>query len=220
MNKFLTYFFFLVLLSSCGIVKKKVDEDQSNAKDIFKKDKPIEKELNSSLKIQLKKLTKNEPFFNNNTNNSGNIDFNTNFEKISSYKFTSIDNFTINQPELIFTDDNSVVYFDGKGTIFKISDDLKEIWKINHYNKKEKKLKPILYFAQNDQNLIVTDTLSKFYSINLKNGELAWSKDNISAFNSNIKIFKDRFIAIDFDNVIRCFSIKNGNEIWIFKAEN
>ena len=220
MNKFLTYFFFLVLLSSCGIVKKKVDEDQSNAKDIFKKDKPIEKELNSSLKIQLKKLTKNEPFFNNNTNNSGNIDFNTNFEKISSYKFTSIDNFTINQPELIFTDDNGVIYFDGKGTIFKISDDLKEIWKINHYNKKEKKLKPILYFAQNDQNLIVTDTLSKFYSINLKNGELAWSKDNISAFNSNIKIFKDRFIAIDFDNVIRCFSIKNGNEIWIFKAEN
>jgi len=49
---------------------------------------------------------------------------------------------------------------------------------------------------------------------------LAWSKDNISAFNSNIKIFKDNFITIDFDNVIRCFSVKNGKEIWIFKAEN
>lgn len=220
MNKFLIFFFFLVLLSNCSIVKKDVTEEESNAKDIFKKNEPIEKELNPNIKIQLKKLTKGKPFFRNNSNNSGNINFETNFEKISSYKFTAIDRFKINQPELIFIDDNGIIFFDGKGTIFKINEDLKEEWKVNYYNKKEKKLKPILYFAQNAKNLIVTDTLSKFYSINLKNGELAWSKESVSAFNSNIKIYKDRFMAIDFDNVIRCFSIKDGDELWFFKAEN
>ena len=220
MNKFLIFYFFLVLLSNCSIVKKDVTEEESNAKDIFKKNEPIKKELNPNLKIQLKKLTKDKPFFRNNSNNSGNINFETNFEKISSYKFTAIDHFKINQPELIFIDDNGIVFFDGKGTIFKINEDLKEVWKVNYYNKKEKKLKPILYFAQNAKNLIVTDTLSKFYSINLKNGKLSWSKESVSAFNSNIKIYKDRFMTIDFDNVIRCFSIKDGDELWIFKAEN
>ena len=220
MNKFLIFFFFLVLLSNCSIVKKDVTEEELNAKDIFKKNEPIKKELNPNIKIQLKKLTKGKPFFRNNSNNSGNINFETNFEKISSYKFTAIDHFKINQPELIFTDDNSIVFFDGKGRIFKINEDLKESWKVNYYSKKEKKLKPILYFAQNAQNLIVTDTLSKLYSINLKNGELAWSKNSVSGFNSNIKIYKDRFMTIDFDNVIRCFSIKDGDELWIFKAEN
>jgi len=219
-NKFLIFYFFLVLLSNCSIVKKDVTEEESQAKDIFKKNEPIEKELNPNIKIQLKKLTKGKPFFRNNSNNSGNINFETNFEKISSYKFTAIDHFKINQPELIFIDDNGIVFFDGKGTIFKINEDLKEVWKVNYYNKKEKKLKPILYFAQNAKNLIVTDTLSKFYSINLKNGELSWSKESVSAFNSNIKIYKDRFMTIDFDNVIRCFSIKDGDELWIFKAEN
>ena len=35
-----------------------------------------------------------------------------------------------------------------------INEDLKEEWKVNYYVKKEKKLKPILYFAQNAKNLI------------------------------------------------------------------
>ena len=35
-----------------------------------------------------------------------------------------------------------------------------------------------------------------------------------------MNIFKDRFFTIDFDNVIRCFSIKDGKEIWNFKSEN
>ena len=66
----------------------------------------------------------------------------------------------------------------------------------------------------------MTDTLSKRYLINLSKGELVWSKNSLSPFNSNVKIFKDNFITIDFDNVIRCFSIKEGNEIWNFKTED
>ena len=97
------------------------------------------------INIQLNKLTKGKPFLRNNSNNSGNINFETNFQKVSSYKFSDIDQFVFNQPELVFTDDNKIIFFDGKGTIFKINEDLKEIWKVNYYKKKERKLNPILY---------------------------------------------------------------------------
>ena len=219
-NKFFLYFFLLILLSNCGFVKKDVVEQNNEGKDIFEKIEPIQKELNPKLNIQLSKLTKEKPFLNNNSNNSGNINFETNFQKTSSYKFKVIKKYKHNQPELIFTDDKNIIFFDGKGSIFKINEDLKEVWKVNNYNKKEKKLNPILYFAQNGQNLIVNDNLSKLYSIKLSNGDVTWSKYNRSSFNSNIKIFEDRFFTIDFDNVIRCFSIKDGKEIWNFKSEN
>ncbi len=219
-NKFFLYFFILTVLSNCSIGKKDIVEEDNKAIDIFKKDDPIKKELNTNLIIHLKKLTKGEPFLRNDTNNIGNINFETNFKKIDSYKFSTIDQYEFTQPELIFTDDKGIIFFDGKGAIFKINEDLKKIWKVNHYSKKEKKLEPILYFAQNGQNLIVTDTLSKLYSLNLINGDMIWSKDSFSPFNSNIKIFEDRFMAVDFDNVIRCFSIKDGKELWKFETEN
>tara|TARA_B100000427_G_scaffold249754_1_gene212941 strand:+ start:473 stop:1753 length:1281 start_codon:yes stop_codon:yes gene_type:complete len=220
-NKFFLNLFFLILLTNCSLGEKEdfIEKDKKS-EILFKKNYPIVKELNPNLKILLKKITKRKPFLHNNTNNSGNINFETDFQKIYSYKFSTIDNFEFTQPELIFTADNSLIFFDGKGTIFKINENLKEEWKVNYYKKKEKKLDPILYFAHDDENLIIADTLSKYYSINLKNGELNWSKDNLSPFNSNIKIFKDKFIAVDFDNVIRCFSVRNGEELWNFKTEN
>ena len=220
MNKFLFYILFLIFLSNCSIGKKDGIEENNKAKDIFKKIEPIKNELNPGLNIQFSNLTKNRVFINNNSNNSYNINFETNFKKKSSYKFKKINKYKFNQPELIFTNDNNIIFFDGKGSVFKINENLKKIWKVNNYNKKEKKMSPILYFAQNGKNLIVADNLSKLYLINLINGDIIWSKYSLSSFNSDIKIINDNFITIDFDNVIRCFSIKEGKEIWNFKSEN
>ena len=219
MNKFFLYFLLLLILSSCGIGKKEIENQNDNSKIIFEKSKPIKKELNSNLKINLNKLTKGEPFLGNNTNNIGNINFETNFEKTSSYKFSSINEFDFNQPELIFTNDESIVFFDGKGSIFKINKDLKEIWKTNHYTKKEKKLKPIIYFAIIDNKIIAADNLSRIYLLNLKDGNLIKTIESNTGFNSNIKVFKESFIVIDFENTIRCFS-KDGVELWNFNTEN
>ncbi len=220
MNKFLFYILFLILLSNCGFVKKDEIEINDGSRKIFQKNEPIKNELNVGLNIQLSDLTRDKVFLNNNSNNNYNINFDSDFEKKSSFRFKKINKFEYNQPELTFTNDNHIIFFDGKGSVLKISEDLKMIWKVNNYNRKEKKMSPILYFAQNGKNLIVTDTLSKFYSINLSSGDIIWSKYGLSSFNSDIKINNDNFITIDFDNVIRCFSIKDGNEIWNFKTEN
>ena len=219
MNKFFLYLL-LLTLSSCGLGDKKIEEQDKNSKIIFEKSKPIIKELNSDLKIKLNKLSKGEVFLANNTNNIGNINFETDFKKTSSYKFSSIKEFNFNQPELIFTNDNSIVFFNGKGSIFKINKDLKEIWKVNYYTKKEKKLKPIIYFAQVDNKLIAADNLSKVYLINLENGNLINTIENNAGFNSNIKVSNDKFLIVDLNNTIRCFSSNKGNEIWNFDTEN
>jgi outer membrane protein assembly factor BamB len=208
------------MLSSCGTGNKEVEDQHENSKIIFEKSKPIKKELNSNLKIKLDKLTKGEAFLGNNTNSTGNINFETNFNKTSSYKFSSIKEFNFNQPELIFTNDESIVFFDGKGSIFKINKDLNEIWKVNHYTKKEKKLKPIIYFAQADKKIIVADNLSKIYLINLNDGNLIKSIESNTGFNSNIKVSNDKFFVVDFENTIRCFSTKDGLELWSFDTEN
>tara|TARA_B100000214_G_scaffold331539_1_gene272549 strand:- start:329 stop:1600 length:1272 start_codon:yes stop_codon:yes gene_type:complete len=219
-NKLLFYILILIFLSNCSFVKKDAVEENNETNDIFKKIEPIKNELNAGLNIQLSNLTKKRVFLNNNSNNSGNINFETNFKQKSSYKFKKIKKFKSNQPELIFINDKSIVFFDGKGSVFKITENLKNIWKVNNYNKKEKKMNPILYFAQNGKSLIISDNLSKVYSIDLTSGKVIWSKYSLSAFNSDIKIINDNFITIDFDNVIRCFSIKDGSEIWNFKSEN
>ena len=205
MNKFFLYLILLIFLSNCGLVKKDVIEDDPNTKTLFEKPKPIEQELNPTLNIQLSKITNGEPFIGNDTNNSGNINYSTDFEKAFSYKFSGIDQFDFSQPELLFTDTNNIIFFNGKGEIFKLSKDFEEFWSINHYSKKEKKLKPVLYFAQSGNDIIILDTLSKVYSIKLSTGEINWSKESQSGFNSNIKVTKNRVVGVDFDNVIRAF---------------
>ena len=121
MNKFFLYFFLLIILSSCSLGRQEVLDNDKISKIIFEKSKPINKEFNPNLKLKLTNLTKGEVFFANNTNNAGNINFNTNFDITINYKFKTIKEFDFNQPELIFTQDKSIVFFNGKGSIFKIS---------------------------------------------------------------------------------------------------
>ena len=219
MSKRFLYILIFILITSCSISKKD-NEINDESINIFEKIEPIKEELNPDLKIKSLITFKNKPFQNNKTNSNGNINFETNFKKISNYNFTKIKKFKFYQPELFFTNSDEIIFFNGKGTIFKLNQNLKEIWKINNYNKKEKKLNPILYFAQIDNNLIVNDNLSKLYSVDLNTGKILWSKYSNSSFNSDIKVFKDNFYTIDFDNVIRAISSKNGNEIWNFQTEN
>ena len=219
MSKFFLYLVLILFLSNCGFKDKKVEQNP-NAITLFEKSKPIEQELNPTLNIKISTITKGEPFLSSNSNNSGNLDFNSNFENAFSYKFSTIDQFKFNQPEILFTEDNSLVFFTGKGEIFKTSIDFEEYWKVNHYTKKEKKLKPILYFAQSGTDILVLDNLSKVYSIKLETGELNWTIESKVGFNSNAKIIKNSVVAVDFDNVIRAFSVKDGKELWNFDTDN
>ena len=55
------------------------------------------------------------------------------------------------------------------------------VWKVNNYNKKEKKLKPLLNLSVYENKLLVTDSLSKIYLIDLNTGKLLCAKLTASA---------------------------------------
>ena len=228
MNKLFYLLVIFLFLSSCSLDTKsglwtkteKLDSENKNLEvKIFEENEIYERELNIDLKIKLRNDFKKNSFINNLGNNNGVVNFDGSIDKIKKFKFTKIDQFDNYQPELLITKNNNLIFFDDKGTVLNFSSDNELIWKNNYYSKREKKLKPILYFAANEKTLVVADSISKYYAININDGKLNWIKNNIAPFNSQIKIFKDKFFVVDFENILRCFSIKNGTEIWNFKTE-
>ena len=228
MNKKFYFFIILLFITNCSLDTKSgiwsqskdiVSENKNKKEKLFKKAEIYEEEFNTGLKIRLKGDLEKKNSNKNLSNNTGIVKFNGQLKKISKYKFSKIDKFYQYQPELLITKENTLIFFDDKGTVLNFAKNNKLIWKNNLYSKFEKKQKPILYFASNDKTLIVTDNLARYYAINVDTGKTIWSKNNIAPFNSQVKIFKDKFFAIDFENVLRCFSIKDGNEIWNFKTE-
>ncbi len=226
-NNFYLFILFLFILN-CSLDTKtgfwtkseKLDfENQNIEKKLFEDTKIYEKEFNKKFKIRLKKNFKNRSFVNNLLNNNGIVQFNGELKKVSKYKFSKISKFDQYQPELLITNQNNLIFFDEKGSLLNFSNDNKLIWKNNVYSKNQKKQKPILYFASNDKILIVADSIARYYAMDLKTGNLLWSKNNIAPFNSQVKIYKDKFFVIDFENILRCYSIKDGKEIWNFKTE-
>ena len=227
MNRTIVLFLIILLITNCSLDNKsgiwtksekiKVEKKLITS-ELFKKEESLSKEFNSNVKIQLKSHLSNNSFLNNLSNNNGRANYNGNLKSLSKFKYSTIDNFDELEPEIVF-EGNNIIFFDNKGSILKFDQFSKLIWKKNYYKKTEKKQKPILSLANNQKTLVIVDNFAKYYAINIKTGELLWSKRNSSPFNSQIKIYKDKFFVTDFDNVLKCFSIKDGKELWNVKTE-
>ncbi len=226
-NKILSFFFILVLTTNCSLNNKSkfwskskiLKKENLEVKEVFKEPEIYDKEFNTKLKIKINEKVKKNSFINNLTNNNGLVSFEGLLDNISKYKFSKITNFDKYQPDLLITPKKTLVFFDDKGTILNFDEQSNLIWKTNVYKKKDRKHKPILYFASNNENLVVIDNIANYYVLSLNNGKLKWMKGNPSPFNSQVKIFKDKFFAVDFENVLRCYSIVTGDEIWNYKTD-
>ena len=227
MSKIFQLLLIIIFFSGCSFNKNskfwtsetiKEIEEQKFEK-IFDDPKALSQELNTNINLNLNKnFTKNKLSVKF-TNNDGRVNFDGSLKKSSKYKFSKIENFYQFEPIIAFNKDN-VIFFDDKGTVLQFNNRSRLIWKKNYYTKSEKKSNPILQFANNNKFLIVADNLSKYYMLNLETGDLIWSKNNSAPFNSQIKIYKDRFFLIDFTNTLRCYSLKNGEELWNFQTES
>ncbi len=226
MNKII--YFSLILIVSCSFNKnsefwtssKNINfENNELTQKIFTKEDAIDKELNPNLKINFNSEISNNNSSKQNFNNYGRLNFDSKLKKSSRYRFSKIKNFHQFEPQAS-SYRNFVIFFDNNGTIFKFDQKSKLIWKKNYYSRSEKKIKPILEFANNGKFLIVADNMAKYFMVDLKTGSLIWSKNNLAPFNSQIKIFKDKFYIVDFTNTLRCFSLENGDELWNIKTED
>jgi len=169
------------------------------------------------------KLDTSEIIFNNdiadNQNDTGAQNYKGLNEKINTFKFSTIKDTNQLNYKPIFLDEG-LIFFDNKGTIIRYDGNGKVIWKKNIYSKSEKKLNPKLFFALDGENLLVTDNLAKYYSVNINYGELNWSKNNMYPFNSEIKITENMLFAVDYKNTLRAFNVSDGSELWNFQTEN
>ena len=226
MNKIFQLLLIIIFSSGCSLNKnskfwtsetiKKIEEQKFEK--IFDDPTALSQELNTNISLNFSKSFTKNNLSKKFTNNDGRVNFDGSLKKSLKYKFSKIENFYQFEPELSFNKGN-IIFFDDKGTVLQFDERSKLIWKKNYYTKSEKKSNPILQFANNDKFLIIADNLSKYFMLNLQSGDLVWSKNNTAPFNSQIKIYKDRFFVIDFTNTLRCYSMKNGEEIWNFQTE-
>ena len=228
MNKIISFIIFFIIITSCSFNQNSKfwsasqnipEEKDSNFKEIFVTEESLEKELNSNLKIKLNNKVNNDLAVRNYFNNDGRLDYDGELKKSSRYKFSKIKNFYQYEPTVSFNKKN-LIFFDDKGSIIQFNEKSKLLWKKNYYSKSEKKLKPIMQFANNGKFLVVADNIAKYYMLDLDSGNLIWTKKNLAPFNSQIKIYDDKFFIIDYSNTLRCFSLKDGKELWNIKTEN
>ncbi len=223
-NNFIIIILFLFIYScsfdnKTSLWKEKSITENENIKIIFKNNENLIKQINSNLKIKIVSKSFNKSFVNNLNNNNGYVNYNGNLKRLRRYKFSNIENFDKTESEII-VHNQSLIFFDNKGNLLKFNDKSKLEWKKNFYTKAEKKLGPILSMSLSDNILIVADNLAKYYAIDIVTGNLIWEKRNSSSFNSQIKILNDKFYIVDYQNILRCFKVSSGEELWKIQTEN
>jgi len=224
-NRLLIFIISLFFLNNCSlnensrIWKDKKDNsiNPKNIKKIFS-EKKIITQFNQELKLDLANVKINNKVVDN-QNNYGFQDYSGSIDKVGNYKFSKLDDVNELNFKPVFLNDG-LIFFDKKGSIIRYDNNQKVLWKKNHYSKLEKKLKPKLNFVLVDQNLLITDSISKYYSINVNSGELIWSKNNIYPFNSEIKRSKNKIFVVDYKNTLRCYNINDGSECWSLPTED
>ncbi len=226
MNKLIFTLIALFFFNNCSfnensrIWKDKENKLEQNKKiaKVFAEEKVSVSEFNTNLKLDLSSIKINNKKITN-QNNIGLQNYKGELTKIGNFKFPKLDEINQLNFEPIFLN-NGIIFFDKKGSIIRYDNNQKVIWKKNHYSKSEKKLKPKLNFLVDGQDLLVTDSIAKYYSVNISTGELNWSNNNDYPFNSNIKKHKDKIFVIDYKNTLRCYKIKDGSECWNLQTED
>ena len=216
----------LILISGCSFKdttgywtnEKELSKSESNFKPLFENNERLLKEFNPNYKIKLDDSLIGSIQYNTLDNNDGYVKYNGNLEKISKYNFSKISDYNKFEPDLIFHN-NGIIFFDNKGNILSFDNKSKLLWKKNNYSKSEKKLNPLISMQSNKNYLIAADNLSKYYALDMRNGKVLWSKSHEAPFNSQIKIYKDKFFILDLNNNLNCFSLKDGSKIWNFNTE-
>ena len=224
MIRIIIFFLLPFILANCSLNEdskilnknKKVNIDKK-IEVLFEEKKISYNELNPNINLNLLKVdTQNKTL--DNKNNFGIQKYSGKINKIKNFRFAKFHNEAETDLRPLFLRDG-IIFFDNKGSIIRFDNNQKIVWKKNYLSKFEKKNHPKLSFMKFKNKLIVVDNLSNLFLINIENGNLIWKKKNDYPFNSEIKIFDNKFFVIDLKNVLRCYFIKDGSECWSIETE-
>tara|TARA_Y100000590_G_scaffold401202_1_gene485899 strand:- start:127 stop:1476 length:1350 start_codon:yes stop_codon:yes gene_type:complete len=236
-KKKLFFFLLLTLISSCSFDNKtgiwgggkeekerisEIEKKQREVIDTYKvysSDQTYAKEIILTEKISLSKPKNNSSWIMSDLNSQnflGNI-YISGIENIFLKKKIGKNKFDeSNASSSFLIIKNSIILSDDVGTVYKVSNSGKVIWKKNIYTKAYKRIRKNLVFSIYDNNIYIADNIGFIYSINLDTGKLFWIKNHGVPLKSNIKIFDRKIYIIDQDNKILSLNIKDGSKVWEF----
>ena len=156
MNKILNLLLVVFFTTNCSFNsnstfwsgEKKIQKEASfTIREINEKQPVLQNEFNADLKINLTDKKIENELISKFYNNDGISSYDGTLKSISKYSFSKIDKFERYEPEIIINED-TIIFFDDKGTILKFDNNSKLLWKKNYYKKTEKKNKPFFIFCK------------------------------------------------------------------------
>jgi len=191
---------------------KNKDKKYENFKTLYIEEKLFDQIIEpiANLDIILKPKKRNLVWLNKNYNSSNNLD-NLSYKNLNEIIFKSkkLDKRKIN--DNILSDGDKIVIANDKGDIIFYSINDKNIsFKYNFYRKKFKNIEKKLNIIINDKIIYISDNIGYLYALDYNQKKLLWAKNYKIPFRSNLKVFKDKIIIADTNNVLYLVNKLNG----------
>ena len=235
LSKKILLFIVFILISNCSFDSKtgiwgdkkkereRISDIEKNQKEIidtekiYSSDEQFNEEVILNKNIILSKANRNSLWKMSNFNYQNFMDnlYLEGIDNVFLKKKVGKDKFTLHKEItqlLVF--DNNIIFSDDKGTIYKINESGRVIWKKNIYKKSYKRIYKNLVFSIYENHIYVADNIGLVYSIDLFDGKLKWIKNHEVPIKSSIKVFDDKIFLIDQDNKIFSLDSNDGSLIW------
>ena len=125
-----------------------------------------------------------------------------------------------NTSDYILYKKNNVILSDDRGNIINFSINQNEIIDdFNFYKKHYKKIRKNLNLIIQDNIVFVSDNLGYLYAYDLIKKKIIWAKNYEIPFRSNLKIFEDKLITSNQNNILYFFDKNSGNILKLIPTE-
>ena len=226
-------FFIIVFVKGCSFDTKSgiwqtENSNNKNDESLFKEFKTLSSEnenfnktivKNNDFQFKLPKIKNNLEWrdrYLKDSNNLFNFQYNNNNNLI--FKGKKISGSLIN--DFLVDENENIILGDLKGNIFLFSKiENKILHKFNFYQKKYKKLKKYLNLIIENNIVYVSDNIGYLYAYNYKTNKVLWAKNYKIPFRSNLKITKEKLIAVNQNNMLFYFNKKTGEKIRSIPSE-
>lgn len=204
----------IILLQSCSFdnktgIWKNDNQVTKKSNDIFKEFTTLSTETEVFKKIQpIKKNYKFKLSSARNVSQWSDI-YSSNNNSFKHFKYKNLNNIIFKSKKItkhkinkyILYENENVILSDQKGNliVFSINEN-QIIRKINFYKKKHKNIKKILNYIIKNNIIYVSDNLGYLYAYDYNKDQILWAKNHKVPFRSNLKIFKNKLIAVDQSN--------------------
>ena len=166
--------------------------------------------LDKSFRFVLPNIVKNDSWTDEYYKKDNNYE-NFNYSDLNKLILKSKKISNSNLEKRLLVEDGNVILHDQKGNIIVFSiKEKKIIRKFNFYKKRFKKINKKLNLIVEKNIIYISDNVGYLYAYNYIFDKIVWAKNYKIPFRSNLKIFKNKLIAVNQNNILYFLNKSNG----------